>query len=128
MRRSVLEFAWSASANRRAEFAGTASPYRDKKFLLHADCCKTIAPPATNVRLTPPRSGECSFLRHHLQPSPTPDVRARFLPRNAARWPFAQNAEKKALLDGLFSPHKFQWSCRPRCAAGLLHPVVRRVA
>src|SRR5215475_1849969 len=39
-----------AAAHRRASFCDKASPFRERKFLLRGDCCKTSGPGAIDFR------------------------------------------------------------------------------
>src|ERR1700722_3482800 len=117
-----------AIANKPAEFCGTANhSSREKKSRRFSGCCKTNAPPATNVRsirlwgaavvqpsaqgpLVQPQSTQLPpTVRQQPNRRPGRDNFEKFVPPTAAGWQFRQMAEKtarKAFRPALYKPRQ----------------------
>src|SRR5579871_132422 len=82
----ALPFLATKAVNMPAKFCGRANPYRERKFLPRADCCRTSDLLEPDARLIPEPTGEWPSLAKHYRTSRFPDDRAPLLLPNAVDW------------------------------------------
>src|SRR5215475_1580593 len=112
----------SAVSNMRAGCAGTANPYRERKFPPRADYCNTSAPARTNAppdrrAVFPKALGSLPDRDAGRARRPARDSRERFAPLTAAGRQFLQIARGKVRQISLRVRHTPRWSDLPLLVA-----------